>query len=257
MGFEPAQGVLERAPPEQSNPRVAHLEQENAQLRAALQQLRAEFEYFESRAPMKLPAGTQEPARSAKTRALADPVEGEGDLEEFKSEIRNSMEEVRESVHSLQDSVMNLVEAVATLTSRVDTLKTRVALGESTPGGPGTRVRLEVVYPQKRRALDAVPPMKGQAKAPNMAGALWSPRGHPPPEGTSGAVHPSQPAVIVRDLWKIVNAPALTFANAALCLSAPTREWREWLERRQRQVGRTALGCHGAMTNEATQGDVG
>lgn len=137
--------VTKGSPPEQSNPRVAHLEQENAQLRAALQQLRAEFESFRKsgssvppvQAPMELPAETQEPARSAKKRALADPVEGEGDLEEFKSEIRNSMKEVRESVHSLQGSVMSLVEAVATLTSRVNTLETRVALGESTPGYSG------------------------------------------------------------------------------------------------------------------------
>ncbi|KAH6923621.1 hypothetical protein HPB50_003247 [Hyalomma asiaticum] len=47
--------------------------------------------------------------------------------------------------------------------------------------------------------------------------------------------------VIVRDLWKIVHVPALTFANAVLCLSAVTRDW---LERRQREVGRIALGCH-------------
>ncbi|XP_075535218.1 uncharacterized protein LOC142570765 [Dermacentor variabilis] len=60
--------------------------------------------------------------------------------------------------------------------------------------------------------------------------------------------------VMVRDLWKIVHVPALTFANAVLCLSAPTREW---LERRQREVGRIALGCHGAVANEAIQGDLG
>lgn len=94
--------VTKGSPPEQSNLRVAHLEQKNAQLRAALQQLRAEFESFRksgssvppAQAPMELPAETQEPARSAKKRALAEAVNGEGDLEEFKSEIRNSMKEV-------------------------------------------------------------------------------------------------------------------------------------------------------------------
>ena len=60
--------------------------------------------------------------------------------------------------------------------------------------------------------------------------------------------------VMVRDLWKIVHVPALTFANAVLCLSAVTRDW---LERRQREVGRIALGCHGAVANEAIQGDLG
>ncbi|KAH7981040.1 hypothetical protein HPB49_021064 [Dermacentor silvarum] len=60
--------------------------------------------------------------------------------------------------------------------------------------------------------------------------------------------------VMVRDLWKIVHVPALKFANAVLCLSAPTREWLEW---RQREVGRIALGCHGVVTNEAKEGDLG
>ncbi|KAH6947046.1 hypothetical protein HPB50_016912 [Hyalomma asiaticum] len=60
--------------------------------------------------------------------------------------------------------------------------------------------------------------------------------------------------VVVRDFWKIVHVPALTFANAVLCLSAVSRDW---LERRQREVGRIALGCHGAVANEAVQGDVG
>ncbi|XP_077564456.1 uncharacterized protein LOC144179908 [Haemaphysalis longicornis] len=60
--------------------------------------------------------------------------------------------------------------------------------------------------------------------------------------------------VMVRDLWKLVHVPGLTFANAVICLSARTREW---LERRQREVGRTAVGCHGAVANEAIQGDLG
>lgn len=59
---------------------------------------------------------------------------------------------------------------------------------------------------------------------------------------------------MVRELWKLVHVPALTFANAVVCLSSETREW---LERRQREVGRTAVGCHGTVANEAVQGDVG
>ncbi|KAH6933345.1 hypothetical protein HPB50_014365 [Hyalomma asiaticum] len=73
----------------------------------------------------ELPAEAPTPARSAKKRALTAPAEGEGDFEEFRSEIRNSMKEVRESVQSLQGAVMTLVEAVAALTGRVNTIETR------------------------------------------------------------------------------------------------------------------------------------
>ncbi|KAH7958882.1 hypothetical protein HPB49_006119 [Dermacentor silvarum] len=59
---------------------------------------------------------------------------------------------------------------------------------------------------------------------------------------------------MIRDLWKLVHVPGLTFANAVTCLSPATREW---LERQQREAGRTALGCHGHVANEAVQGDVG
>ncbi|KAG0437227.1 hypothetical protein HPB47_017545 [Ixodes persulcatus] len=48
--------------------------------------------------------------------------------------------------------------------------------------------------------------------------------------------------------------PGLTFANAVVCVPG---ELREFLERRQRAVGRQALGCHGNVTNEAVQGDLG
>uniref|UniRef100_L7M0D4 Putative tick transposon n=1 Tax=Rhipicephalus pulchellus TaxID=72859 RepID=L7M0D4_RHIPC len=59
---------------------------------------------------------------------------------------------------------------------------------------------------------------------------------------------------MIRDLWKMVHVPGLTFGNAVVCLSPTTREW---LERQQREVGRAALGCHGRVANEAVQGDVG
>ncbi|KAH6927519.1 hypothetical protein HPB50_005185 [Hyalomma asiaticum] len=52
--------------------------------------------------------------------------------------------------------------------------------------------------------------------------------------------------LMVRDMWKLVHVPALTFCNATICLSHATREW---LERRQRDVGRAALGSHGAVPN--------
>ncbi|KAH6944765.1 hypothetical protein HPB50_004969 [Hyalomma asiaticum] len=81
------------------------------------------------RRPRQLPAEAQMPTRSAKKRALTAPDEGEGDLEQFKSEIRNSKED-RESIQSLQGAVMTLVEAVAALTGRVNTIETTVGLGE-------------------------------------------------------------------------------------------------------------------------------
>ncbi|XP_049271321.1 uncharacterized protein LOC125758318 [Rhipicephalus sanguineus] len=59
---------------------------------------------------------------------------------------------------------------------------------------------------------------------------------------------------MIRDLWKMVHVPGLTFANAVVCISPTTREW---LERQQREVGRAALGGHGRVANEAVQGDVG
>lgn len=60
--------------------------------------------------------------------------------------------------------------------------------------------------------------------------------------------------LMVRELWKSVHVPALTFANAVICLTSPTREW---LERGQRAVGRLAPGCHGRVANEAIQGELG
>ncbi|KAH6925290.1 hypothetical protein HPB50_003358 [Hyalomma asiaticum] len=53
---------------------------------------------------------------------------------------------------------------------------------------------------------------------------------------------------MIRDLWKMVHVPGLTFGNAVVCISSTTREW---LERKQREVGRAALGGHGRVANEA------
>ncbi|KAH9360761.1 hypothetical protein HPB48_018216 [Haemaphysalis longicornis] len=59
---------------------------------------------------------------------------------------------------------------------------------------------------------------------------------------------------MIRDFWKLVHVPALTFANVVVCLSA---RGRDVLERRQREVGRIAVGCQGRVANEAVQGDLG
>lgn len=48
--------------------------------------------------------------------------------------------------------------------------------------------------------------------------------------------------------------PGLTFGNAVICVPS---ELRTYLERRQREVGRQALGCHGQVANELVEGDVG
>ena len=60
--------------------------------------------------------------------------------------------------------------------------------------------------------------------------------------------------MVTRELWKSVMVPGLSFANAVVCVPG---EVREFLERRQREVGRMALGCHGNVANEAVQGDLG
>lgn len=59
---------------------------------------------------------------------------------------------------------------------------------------------------------------------------------------------------MLRALWKMVAVPGLTYANATLCLSAGVREF---LERRQRDAGRMALGAHRNTPVEGIQGDLG
>lgn len=59
---------------------------------------------------------------------------------------------------------------------------------------------------------------------------------------------------VLRALWKMVAVSGLTYANAVLCLSTGMREF---LERRQREVGRMALGTHRQTPVEAIQGELG
>ena len=59
---------------------------------------------------------------------------------------------------------------------------------------------------------------------------------------------------VVRGIWKGVMVPALTFANAIICLKS---DILAGLEVNQRSVGRLALGAHGNTTNEAVHGDMG
>lgn len=59
---------------------------------------------------------------------------------------------------------------------------------------------------------------------------------------------------MVSELWKLVYALALTFANALICLSLETRAL---IELQQSELGRMAVGCHGTTANEAVQGNLG
>ncbi|CAN7977958.1 unnamed protein product, partial [Ixodes persulcatus] len=60
--------------------------------------------------------------------------------------------------------------------------------------------------------------------------------------------------IVSRELWKAVVVPGLTFANAVVCVPGDARAH---MERRQREIGREALGCHGGVANEAVQGELG
>ncbi|KAH6920312.1 hypothetical protein HPB50_028701 [Hyalomma asiaticum] len=60
------------------------------------------------------------------------------------------------------------------------------------------------------------------------------------------------PYEVMRALWKMVAVPGLTYANAVLCLSSGIREF---LERREREIGRLALG--GAQTHTGGSGPRG
>lgn len=58
---------------------------------------------------------------------------------------------------------------------------------------------------------------------------------------------------VLRVLWKMVAVLGLTYAKAVLCLSTGIREF---LERRQIEVGRMALGTHQQTPVEAIQGQL-
>ncbi|KAG0412358.1 hypothetical protein HPB47_010498 [Ixodes persulcatus] len=58
----------------------------------------------------------------------------------------------------------------------------------------------------------------------------------------------------ISGLWKAVVVPGMTFANAVVCVPGDVRAH---IERRQREIGRQALSCHGTVANEAVQGDLG
>ncbi|MDJ1305866.1 MAG: reverse transcriptase domain-containing protein, partial [Candidatus Midichloria sp.] len=59
---------------------------------------------------------------------------------------------------------------------------------------------------------------------------------------------------VVREIWKGVMVPGLTFGNAVLCMKP---EVQARLEVKQRGVGRLALGAHCKTPNQGVQGDMG
>lgn len=59
---------------------------------------------------------------------------------------------------------------------------------------------------------------------------------------------------VVREVWKVVVVPGLTFGNSGLFMKP---EPQAGLEVLQRAVGRLAIGAHSQTTNAAVQGDMG
>lgn len=59
---------------------------------------------------------------------------------------------------------------------------------------------------------------------------------------------------VMRGLWKMAVVPGITFGNGVTCLSSTTRNF---IETRQREAGRMALGAPSNSPNEAVQGDLG
>ncbi|KAG0419059.1 hypothetical protein HPB47_004397 [Ixodes persulcatus] len=78
------------------------------------------------------------------------------------------------------------------------------------------------------------------------------------PGSTRSTIHKSssKPAVTVVSSALPVQMQKITYGLVGNG-SVPTGDTRTALERRQREVGRQALGCHGTVANEAVQGDLG
>ncbi|KAL1482083.1 hypothetical protein MTO96_015114 [Rhipicephalus appendiculatus] len=84
--------VTKGSPPEQSNPRIEQLEQENAQLRAALEQLRAQFESFrKSHSSTPAPSAPQRRRRRygpPRSGPLSAPLKENGILRKSRARLR-------------------------------------------------------------------------------------------------------------------------------------------------------------------------
>lgn len=129
-------------PPEHSAARIVQLERENASLRNAFEQLKAEIAEMKragkaqpaqqplppvtetAETPMEIPTETPATGRPAKKRALSKPIRDEGfdelraELREFQSDLRNALKALSEAVSALNvrvDSVESKVKITAKL----------------------------------------------------------------------------------------------------------------------------------------------
>lgn len=121
-------------PEHREDPRVAKLIQENACLKAEIQQLRADLESFRKhcssqgeRQQMPPPGDAQ--ARSGKRRA--SPPQGEWDAMETESNSK-ALESMQQSIKQLADSMTTLLKRVSSLEST----QAALATGSSPPKGP-------------------------------------------------------------------------------------------------------------------------
>ncbi|KAH6919652.1 hypothetical protein HPB50_029360 [Hyalomma asiaticum] len=135
-------------PPEHSAARMLQLEHENASLRNALEQLRAEIDEMKragqeqpvqrplpsvtesvetpTGTPMEIPTETPAPRRSAKKRALSKPILDEG-LEELRAELRGFQSELRDALKALS-------EAVSAMNARVDSVESKITITDQLSG---------------------------------------------------------------------------------------------------------------------------
>ncbi|KAH8026830.1 hypothetical protein HPB51_025444 [Rhipicephalus microplus] len=121
-------------PDDREDPRVAKLIQENACLKAEIQQLRADLESFRKHysSPgerQQIPPPGDVLAHSGKRRA--SPPQGEWDAMETESNSK--------ALESMQQSIKQLADSITTLLKRVSSLEgTQAALatGSSPPKGP-------------------------------------------------------------------------------------------------------------------------
>ncbi|KAH7942864.1 hypothetical protein HPB52_002041 [Rhipicephalus sanguineus] len=135
-------------PPEHSAARLLQLERENASLRNALEQLRAEMDEMKragqgqsvqrplppvterAETPietlMEIPAETPAPRRPAKKRALSQPILDEG-IDELRAELRGFQSELRDALNALS-------EAVSAMNARVDSVESKITITDQLSG---------------------------------------------------------------------------------------------------------------------------
>ncbi|KAL1473843.1 hypothetical protein MTO96_038428 [Rhipicephalus appendiculatus] len=120
---------------------MLQLERENASLRNALEQLRAEMDEMKKAGQgqpvqrplppvtesaetpietlMEIPTETPAPRRPAKKRALSQPILDEG-IDELRAELRGFQSELRDALKALS-------EAVSAMNARVDSVESKIA----------------------------------------------------------------------------------------------------------------------------------